>query len=40
MISVLGGKIDNIYDLFEAVKDTGAEFAGLDPGHVFGRAYV
>lgn len=40
VISVLGGKIDNIYDLFEAVKDTGAEFAGLDPGHVFGRAYV
>ncbi len=37
VISVLGGKIDNIYDLFEAVKDTGGEFAALDPVHVFGR---
>lgn len=40
VISVLGGKIDNIYDLFEAVKDTGGEFAGLDPAHVFGRVHA
>lgn len=40
VISVLGGKIDNIYDLFEAVKATGGEFAALDPGHVFGRVHA
>lgn len=40
VISVLGGKIDNIYDLFEAVKDGGGEFAALDPGHVFGRVHA
>lgn len=40
VISVLGGKIDNIYDLFEAVKETGGEFAGLDQGHVFGRVHA
>lgn len=40
VISVLGGKIDNIYDLFEAVKDTGGAFASLDPGHVFGRVHA
>jgi glycine/D-amino acid oxidase-like deaminating enzyme len=40
VISVLGGKIDNIYDLFEAVKDSGGEFASLDPGHVFGRVHA
>lgn len=37
VISVLGGKIDNIYDLFEAVKGSGGPFAALDTGHVFGR---
>lgn len=40
VISVLGGKIDNIYDLFEAVKDSGGEFAVLDPAHVFGRVHA
>jgi glycine/D-amino acid oxidase-like deaminating enzyme len=40
VVSVLGGKIDNIYDLFEAVKDSGGEFASLDPGHVFGRVHA
>lgn len=40
VISVLGGKIDNIYDLFEAVKGTGGAFAALDPGHVFGRVHA
>ena len=27
VISILGGKLDNIYDLFELVRSTGAEFA-------------
>jgi len=40
VISVLGGKIDNIYDLFEAVKDTAPEFAALDPVHVFGHVHA
>lgn len=40
VISILGGKIDNIYDLFEAVKDTAPEFAPLNSGFVFGHAYV
>ncbi|MEE4155025.1 MAG: FAD-dependent oxidoreductase [Erythrobacter sp.] len=30
VISILGGKIDNIYDLFEAVRETAPEFARLD----------
>lgn len=37
VISILGGKIDNIYDLFEAVKVTAPEFAGLNAGFVFGQ---
>jgi glycine/D-amino acid oxidase-like deaminating enzyme len=40
VISILGGKIDNIYDLFEAVKDTAPEFASLHSGYVFGPAYA
>lgn len=40
VISILGGKIDNIYDLFEAVKDTAPEFAGLQPDHVLGSEYA
>ncbi|WP_086607035.1 NAD(P)/FAD-dependent oxidoreductase [Erythrobacter donghaensis] len=40
VISILGGKIDNIYDLFEAVKDTAPEFASLHSGFVFGHAYA
>lgn len=40
VISVLGGKIDNIYDLFEAVRATGGAFAGADPAHVFGRVHA
>jgi glycine/D-amino acid oxidase-like deaminating enzyme len=40
VISILGGKIDNIYDLFEAVKDTAPEFAGLHAGFVLGPAYA
>lgn len=40
VISILGGKIDNIYDLFEAVRASGGEFAALDPAHVFGRVHA
>ncbi len=40
VISILGGKIDNIYDLFEAVKTTAPEFARADAGMVLGRAYA
>ena len=40
VISVLGGKIDNIYDLFEAVKGSGGAFAAADPAHVFGRVHA
>ena len=40
VISILGGKIDNIYDLFEAVKDTAPQFASLNAGFVFGPAYA
>lgn len=40
VISILGGKIDNIYDLFDAVKHTAPEFASLNSGHLFGREYA
>lgn len=40
VISILGGKIDNIYDLFEAVKGTSPEFASLDAGFVFGAVHA
>lgn len=30
VVSILGGKIDNIYDLFDLVRQTGAEFSGAD----------
>ncbi|MFO6445684.1 NAD(P)/FAD-dependent oxidoreductase [Erythrobacter sp. NE805] len=40
VISILGGKIDNIYDLLEAVRDTAPEFAGLHSGHVFGHEHA
>ncbi|PLK22891.1 FAD-dependent oxidoreductase [Porphyrobacter sp. TH134] len=40
VISILGGKIDNIYDLFEAVKETAPEFASLNSGFVFGHTYA
>jgi glycine/D-amino acid oxidase-like deaminating enzyme len=40
VISILGGKIDNIYDLLEAVKDTAPEFASLNSGFIFGHAYA
>ena len=40
VVSILGGKIDNIYDLFEAVKDTAPEFSRLEGGFVFGAERV
>ncbi|NQX94868.1 MAG: FAD-dependent oxidoreductase, partial [Erythrobacter sp.] len=40
VISILGGKIDNIYDLFEAVKITAPEFARADAGFVLGKEYA
>lgn len=40
VISILGGKIDNIYDLFEAVKSTAPEFAKLHSGFVLGAQYA
>lgn len=37
VISILGAKIDNIYDLFDLVRLTEAEFAGADDRFVLGR---
>ena len=35
VISILGGKIDNIYDLFDLVRQIGPEFAGADTRALF-----
>lgn len=35
VVSILGGKLDNIYDLFEHISRTGPEFAGVRATHVF-----
>lgn len=40
VISILGGKIDNIYDLFEAVKMTAPEFGGANARFVLGKEYA
>ncbi len=37
VISILGGKIDNVYDLFDLVQKTGAEFATASDTLVVGR---
>ena len=37
VISVLGGKIDNVYDLLDLVRTAEPEFAAAHDGHVFGR---
>ncbi|WP_136637806.1 FAD-dependent oxidoreductase [Pseudooceanicola onchidii] len=37
VISILGGKIDNIYDLFELVRHTSAEFADASDSLVLGQ---
>ncbi len=38
VISILGAKIDNIYDLFDLVRQTAPEFAAAHDGFVMGRA--
>lgn len=40
VISILGGKIDNIYDLFEAVKSNAPEFVKLHSGFLLGAQYA
>lgn len=37
IISILGGKIDNIYDLFDLVRESEAEWRAADDRHVIGR---
>lgn len=37
VVSILGGKIDNIYELFELVRGNGPEFAGANVRHLFPR---
>lgn len=37
VISILGGKIDNIYDLFDLVRKTGPEFSAASDTLVMGR---
>lgn len=36
VVSILGGKIDNIYDLFELIRTSSPEFASADDGLVLG----
>lgn len=38
VISILGGKIDNIYDLFDLVRQTGPEFVGAHARVLLGAA--
>ncbi|MEM1129223.1 MAG: FAD-binding oxidoreductase, partial [Pseudomonadota bacterium] len=38
VISILGGKIDNIYDLFDLVRQTNGAFAEASDAFVLGRA--
>lgn len=35
IISILGGKIDNIYDLFDLISQTSPEFSGANLGYLF-----
>lgn len=37
IISVMGGKIDNVYDLFDLVRATSSEFSGANDRNVIGR---
>lgn len=39
LISILGGKIDNVFDLFALVRDTVPEFAGAHLGRLFAPSY-
>ena len=36
IVSVMGGKIDNIYDLFDLMRRARPEWAGADPSFVSG----
>jgi hypothetical protein len=36
-MTVLGGKLDNIYDLFEALNDSGGKFAAASAGLALGN---
>ncbi|MBB4858145.1 glycine/D-amino acid oxidase-like deaminating enzyme [Novosphingobium chloroacetimidivorans] len=38
VISIMGGKIDNIYDLFDILRQAGPEWAAADDRFVHGRA--
>jgi glycine/D-amino acid oxidase-like deaminating enzyme len=38
VISIMGGKIDNIYDLFDILRQSGPEWADADDRFVHGRA--
>ena len=40
VVSILGGKIDNIYDLFEACRSTAPEFSRLEPDFVLGLEHA
>jgi glycine/D-amino acid oxidase-like deaminating enzyme len=40
VVSILGGKIDNIYDLFDLVRETGAEFAAATTRALFDEGYA
>jgi glycine/D-amino acid oxidase-like deaminating enzyme len=37
VVSILGGKIDNIYDLFDLIRTSSTEFASADDGLVLGQ---
>jgi len=37
VVSILGGKIDNIYDLFDLIRTSSPEFASADDGLVLGQ---
>lgn len=37
VVSILGGKIDNIYDLFDLIRKSSPEFASADDGLVLGQ---
>jgi len=37
VVSILGGKIDNIYDLFDLVRTTSSEFTDTDDRFVLDR---
>ena len=40
VISIMGGKIDNIYDLFDILRQSGPQWAQADDRFVHGRAFA